>query len=58
MEKLNCYSLNSLEEIANKVLITWNIIPKTFCRNLIDSFDKKIELLTERKSGNQYSKTF
>ena len=48
-EKLNCYSFNNLEEMTRKLLWVWNRIPKTICRNLIDSFDKKLELLEEKK---------
>ena len=47
-EKLNCYTFNSLEEMTKKLLWLWNRIPKSVCKNLIDSFDKKIQLLSER----------
>ena len=48
-EKLNYYSFNSLDEMTRKLLWVWKRIPKTICKNLIDSFDKKIELLGKKK---------
>ena len=54
-EKLNYYSFNSLDEMTRKLLWVWKRIPKTICKNLIDSFDKKIELLGE-KNGERVNK--
>ena len=48
-EKLNCYNFKTLDEMTRKLLWVWNRIPKTICKNLIDSFDKKLELLAEKK---------
>lgn len=44
-DKLNNYSFETLEEMTKKLLWVWNRIPKTICRRLVDSFDKKIKLL-------------
>jgi len=54
-EKLNNYSFNSLEEMTKKLLWIWNRIPRTICKNLVDSFDKKIELLG-KKRGERVNK--
>ena len=54
-EKLNDYSFNSLEEMTRKLLWVWNRIPKTLCKNLIDSFDSKIEILG-KKRGERVNK--
>ena len=54
-EKLNDYSFNSLEEMTKKLLWIWNRIPKSICRNLVDSFDKKLELLG-KKRGERVNK--
>ena len=48
-ERLNYYDFKDLEEMTRKLLWVWNRIPKRICKNLIDSFDKKLELLAERK---------
>ena len=50
-EKLNDYSFNSLEEMTRKLLWVWNRNPKALCKNLIDSFDSKIEILGKKKRG-------
>ena len=54
-EKLNNYSFTSLESMTRKLLWIWNRIPKSICRNLIDSFDKKLELLG-KKRGERVNK--
>ena len=37
------------DEMARKLQQIWNRITKSICKNLIKSFDKKIDLLKERK---------
>ena len=54
-EKLNHYSFTSLESMTRKLLWIWNRIPRTICRNLVDSFDKKLELLG-KKRGERVNK--
>lgn len=54
-EKLNSYTFNSLEEMTTKLQWVWNRIPKKICSNLINSFDKKIELL-KQKHGERVNK--
>ena len=44
-DQLNRYSFNTVEEMAEKLNWVWNRIPKLICRHLVDSFDKKIELI-------------
>ena len=44
-EKLNKYTFKNTEEIAKKLQWVWNRIPKTICKNLINSFDEKIGLI-------------
>ena len=54
-EKLNNYFFISLESMTRKFLWIWNRIPKSICRNLIDSFDKKLEF-KEKKRGERVNK--
>ena len=53
-EQLNKYSFKNTEEMAQKLQWVWNRIPKTICRNLVNSFDEKIELLG--KDGERVNK--
>ena len=46
-ERLNKYTFENTEEMAKKLQWIWNRIPKTICRNLVNSFDIKIGLLDE-----------
>lgn len=59
-EKLNAYTFKNVEEMTKKLQWVWNRIPKQICHNLIDSFDKKIELLKqvngERVNKRNHSK--
>ena len=48
-QRLSNYSFNNTDEMARKLQWIWNRIPKSICKNLIKSFDKKIDLLKERK---------
>ena len=54
-EKLNNYSFSSLEEMSKKLFWIWNRIPKTIYKYLVDSFDKKLELLG-KKRGERVNK--
>ena len=45
VEKLNHYSFEDIGEMSKKLQWLWNRIPKSLCRHLISSFDKKIELI-------------
>ena len=42
--------------MSKKLQWIWNIIPKLVCRHLIDSFDKKIDLIKE--NGERANKRF
>lgn len=53
-EQLNKYNFKNTEEMAQKLQWVWNRIPKTICRNLVNSFDEKIELLG--KDGERVNK--
>ena len=53
-EKLNKYSFKNTSEMAQKLQYIWNRIPKTICKNLVKSFDEKINLLG--KDGERVNK--
>ena len=53
-EKLNKYSFKNTSEMAQKLQYIWNRIPKTICKNLVRSFDEKINLLG--KDGERVNK--
>ena len=48
VEKLNKYSFEDIDEMAKKLQWLWNRVPKSLCKNLINSFDKKMELIKEK----------
>ena len=52
--RLNKYTFNNTDEMVKKLQWIWNRIPKTICRNLINSFDEKIGLLN--KDGERVNK--
>ena len=43
-QRLSNYSFNNTDEMARKLQWIWNRIPRYICKNLIKSFDKKIDL--------------
>ena len=53
-EQLNKYKFDSIEDIAKNLQWIWNRIPKLICSHLVDSFDKKINLLKD--SGERANK--
>ena len=53
-ERLNKYQFKNTEEMARKLQWIWNRVPKTICRNLVNSFDEKISLLA--KDGERVNK--
>jgi len=55
-DKINNYSFETLEDMSKKLLWLWNRIPKTICRRLVDSFNKKIGLLGEKR-GERVNKS-
>lgn len=62
LEKLNQYTFKTVEDLTRKLQWVWNRIPKSICRNLIDSFDEKIQLVindgerTNRREKNYNNK--
>ena len=55
-DQLSKYTFNSIEEMSKKLQYIWNRIPKLICRHLIDSFDKKIQLIKD--NGERANKRF
>ena len=55
-EQLSKYTFNSIEEMSKKLQYIWNRIPKLICRHLIDSFDKKIQLIKD--NGERANKRY
>ena len=53
-ERLNKYNFKDTDEMVKKLQWIWNRIPKTICRNLINSFDEKIGILN--KDGERVNK--
>ena len=53
-ERLNKYNFKDTDEMVKKLQSIWNRIPKTICRNLINSFDEKIGILN--KDGERVNK--
>ena len=43
-EKLNKYSFKNIAEMAEKLQYIWNRIPKLICKNLVRTFEEKINL--------------
>ena len=55
-DQLSKYTFNSIEEMSKKLQYIWNQIPKLISRHLIDSFDKKIQLIKD--NGERANKRF
>ena len=55
-DQLNKYEFQTIEQMSKKLQWIWNRIPKLVCRHLIDSFDKKIDLIKE--NGERANKRF
>ena len=51
-ERLNKYQFKNTEEMARKLQWIWNRVPKTICRNLVNSFDEKISLWEKMERGS------
>ena len=45
-EKLNKYTFKNTSNMAKKLQWVWNRIPKNICKNLVNSFDEKMKVLS------------
>jgi len=48
-DQLNKYEFQTIEQMSRKLRWIWNRIPKLVYRHLIDSFNKKIDLIKENE---------